>query len=134
MRVTSVKQYTGLPFASGGRGPKYYDCWGLTRLFYLNEFGVELPLHAGMYFDGSANGLHEEIVKRSVRQEFNKVDDKKFGDLILIRMVGFPIHVGIRISPCEFIHADRKNGSIKTLESRWSNKIEQYYRHQVNMD
>ena len=134
MLVTSIKQFTGLPYKTGGRGPEYYDCWGLVRLFYQEVFGIELPLHAGMYFDGNTNNLHEEIVKRSVACEFEKVVDKKFGDILLMRHYQHPVHAGIRISDTEFIHSVQNIGSVKTEEKRWRNKVEQYYRHKTLMD
>ena len=134
MPVTSIKQFTGLPYKAGARGPEYYDCWGLVRYFYQEMFGIELPLHAGMYFSGDTNNLHEEIVKRSVACEFIEVSDRKFGDILLIRHMKHPVHAGVRVSDTHFIHSAQNIGSVKTEENRWRNKVEKYFRHKTLMD
>jgi cell wall-associated NlpC family hydrolase len=38
-----ISSYLGLPFKPGGRGPDFYDCWGVLRLVYTREFGIDLP-------------------------------------------------------------------------------------------
>jgi hypothetical protein len=38
-------KYIGLPWASGARGPREMDCWGLLCCVNRDQFGIELPLH-----------------------------------------------------------------------------------------
>lgn len=45
---TWAAKYIGLPFRIGARGPDAYDCWGLVRLIYAQERGIELSLIEGV--------------------------------------------------------------------------------------
>lgn len=43
--------YVGLPYLAGGRDRAGLDCWGLLRLVYLEQRGIELPQLPGVYVD-----------------------------------------------------------------------------------
>ncbi len=41
-------KYIGIPYEAGSRGPATVDCWGLVRMAYQQQFGIEMPLHPGI--------------------------------------------------------------------------------------
>lgn len=41
-------KYVGMPYEAGARGPEKVDCWGMVRLIYRNEFGIDLPEYPGI--------------------------------------------------------------------------------------
>ena len=43
----SLSRYVGLPFVAGGRTLAGVDCWGLVRLYLMNEHGINgLPVYS----------------------------------------------------------------------------------------
>jgi len=33
----------GKPYVIGGEGPDKFDCWGLVRWCFINQFGIDMP-------------------------------------------------------------------------------------------
>lgn len=121
-------KYAVAPFMPKGRGPGY-DCWGLVCAFYKEQLGIELPSHDTQYVsekDIHASGLFEKESKQWV-----KVDQEKPGDVILIRINGWPRHVGIVVEPGIMMHT--LYGCQTCIESyinpKWNKRIDGIYRH-----
>ena len=120
----------GIPYRSKGRDLLGADCWGLLRLFYLNEMGVLLPTYDEHYTDAfdkeSTSGAIE-----SFSQDWAKVDIPKYGDAIKLRLMGHPCHVGVYLGNNEFLHTQTGHDScIDRLDGvKWKNRIEGFYRH-----
>lgn len=36
-------RYIGMPYKLGARGPEFYDCFGLFRAVYKEQFGIDVP-------------------------------------------------------------------------------------------
>lgn len=118
----------GLPFKAGGRGPVYYDCYGLVRLFYEKCYEITLPTHTG---------YSETLTERSSAMiaanlcEWVEVADPQYGDVILFNIDGRPNHIGIYLDRDTMLHTSRSKDSCieKFKRSYWLNKIEGYYRY-----
>lgn len=111
-------KYVGLTFAENGRDRDGIDCWGLTRLVYLDQFGIYLPSHHDGYhgFD-DAPGV-ANIVDRELRQAGHwkpRVGGARLGDVLLFRTgAGQLWHCGIAIARNRMLHA--RNGTNSCIE------------------
>lgn len=125
--VECLAKYIGLPFEPLGRGPDSYDCWGLVRHFYQEEFEISLP---------DLNGYETVKQHRAISGlvEFEKPRWKpaeaEFGNVIVFNMAGRPVHVGIAIDNLNMLHIQKgKNSCLERFRSRkWNNRIEGIYR------
>lgn len=119
MRDIDLKKYVG-------RDYNKYNCFDLVKEFYKDFFGVEIK----DYYDGatpSAEEVQNLIV--SNRGDFDKVDDIKFGDIIVIELFGIECHIGVAVSEYAFLHSIKSTGSSFEKISKYKNRITGFYRH-----
>lgn len=101
--MINVTEYIGLPFESGGRGPRH-DCWSLVRLVYADRLGIELPLHTG-YADTLTDETSQLMV--AARSEWREVTDPEPYDVVMFNVDGKPNHIGLVIAPGLMLHTTR---------------------------
>lgn len=118
-----------VPFLIGGRDRSGWDCWGLLRAVYAEQFGIELPLFAGEYEtaeDYEAIGLLYEQEVGSWEQ----VTQPREGDAVWMSVLGQPSHVGVYLSGPSLLHALPTGTRIDRINSHsWQRRIRAYYRH-----
>ncbi|HHH46045.1 MAG TPA: hypothetical protein ENK53_03430 [Thiotrichales bacterium] len=86
----SSDDWVGIPWRAGGSDRSGCDCWGLVRLWYRERRGVELPAAD----DAVAAAVHDAETA-SARWEQVERDRMRVGDLLLMRMPGGRVHVGL---------------------------------------
>ncbi len=103
--MLDVSRYIGIPFVERGRTMDGADCWGLVRLILMNEFGIDAPSLDAIEapFDYKAIGE----IARAETVNWIEVDEPQAGDLILFRVCGQPVHVGLVVDPGWMVHTDR---------------------------
>jgi probable lipoprotein NlpC len=129
--------YISIPYVDNGRDEKGCDCWGLARLFYRNEFSIELPSYLGEYASAEEKKEVSATINRH-KGEWEKVEDgeEKFGDIIILRLAGYPLHIGIVLENKRMLHTLKGCGTIvEHYDSRiWKNRIFGFVRHKENMN
>ncbi len=127
---TWPEAYVGLPYADKGRDRDGVDCWGLVRLVYAELLGLELPSHA----DGYVSAEELADVTRAIRghmRPWAPVARARTLDVVLLRLVGQPAHVGVIAGRGLMMHVhagiDVALERIDTL--LWRRRIVGYYRH-----
>ncbi len=119
-----------VPFAEGGRDRGGWDCWGLLRFVYAQEYGLALPSYSGDYestVDTDAIGaLAVEEIK-----DWEHVVFPEPGDAVWCAIAGLPCHVGVYVEGGRMLHALACVGTrIERIRTpRWSKRIRAYYRH-----
>lgn len=111
-----------------GRTWEGCDCWGLVRLFYKNEFEIELPGLNG--YDSVKNHRAITGLVEDEKPKWTKAERPEFGQVIVFNMAGRPVHVAILIDKYLMLHTQTgKQSCLERYQSpRWKNRIEGTYR------
>lgn len=122
--------YIGLPYLAGGRTREGVDCYGLVRLFYLEQLSIGLPLCAGLA--GQADPV---AAARAIQMErdasFIESNSPQDGDVILSRNGVLPVHLGIFHGGNRILHisSELQYSASERIDSiKWTKKIVGYYR------
>ena len=122
-------KYIGLPYAANGRDESGIDCWGLVRLFYKQEFNIDLPSYTGEY-DGAYDTRILQMVAE-YKNNWEQPSEPEVGSVIVFNILGEPFHVGVYIGEGKFIHA--REGMDSVIESvnspKWAKRVEGYYKY-----
>lgn len=125
----NYNKYIGLPYASNGRDESGIDCWGLVRLFYKQEYNIELPSYTEEY-----SGAYDSRILDMMdlyKNNWAQVQQPEVGSVIVFNILGEPFHVGVYVGEDKFIHA--RDGMDSVLESvnspKWVKRIEGYYKY-----
>ena len=125
-----LSRYIGIPFADHGRSESGCDCWGLVRLIYQNEFGVELD-DLGPLYRSTVDNDGMSSVYISQLPMWEKVESPVIGDVVLLNLRGIPIHVGVVISENQMVHCEHGIDSVveRFDNMLWKNRVEGFYRY-----
>jgi len=122
-----------LPYVEGGRDRSGVDCWGLIIVLYQHYFNVKLPDYSNITLpslddcENTSHKLEEKLLEQSM---FEEVEEPKFGDVVILKVLGYPIHIGFVLDSKRMIHTGRSHGVTieKFTEKKWINKIVGFYR------
>jgi cell wall-associated NlpC family hydrolase len=123
-----VAGYIGLPYRFGGSTREGLDCWGLVRLVLAEQFGKALPEFP--HEDADQHGLAGVVVTSLPLAPVDRIAQPEPGDLVLLRLLGVPCHIGIAVGEGYMLHTlYRHDSALERLAgSRWAPRIEGYYR------
>lgn len=100
------------------------DCWGVTREFYRLH-GVNLKQY---YLDAPNNTEVSAGLISKYRSDFDKVTEPRYGDIILINLLGLPSHIAVFLEEGLMLHTNKKTGCMIDKLSRWEKQIVAFYR------
>lgn len=125
-------RYIGLPFLERGRDRGGLDCWGLVRLVMAEQFGRALPSFADGY-KAVARAADVADVFGRVLPLWDPVPagGEEAGDVVVLRLRGAPMHVGMVLGDRQMLHVER--GIDSAIESyagpRWAERVYGFYRY-----
>lgn len=133
-------RYVGIPFADYGRDQTGADCWGLVRLIWQEQCGLELPENA---IDPNRGDLIEQTIRDQI-QDWFPVEAGHELALDGVYMTGCygegrdmkraAMHIGVVIVPGVLIHTTEETGGAVLLryrERRAGHDIVAFYRHRL---
>ncbi len=128
-----VADYIGIPFVAHGRDRTGWDCWGCVRACLAEQFSVTLPSYANDYASTSDRDQLSRLIAGEMAPWRPVVaDDECAGDVVLLRVRGRPIHVGLVVVPKVMLHVEE--GIATCLERydgpRWAKRVIGVFRYQ----
>lgn len=129
-----VERYIGLPFLDGGRTLAGCDCWGLVRLVYWRELGLDLPSYGDTSALDLVRAAHAigwgkdagpwQAVPASALQPF---------DVVVMRYAGRRLtgHVGLATGRQTVLHVEASTAAVNVPLNHLTirERIECYRRH-----
>ena len=122
----NITPYIGIDYQ-----PKEWDCWQLCRKFAKNELGIEFPRYiysADKYMDDSEIIISQE--RSMLGNKWIQVYEPDIGDLVIFRIRGRALHVGICVGNDLFLHTlEGRNSCLEDLDGHWATAIEGFFRY-----
>lgn len=114
-----------VPFVEKGRTMVGADCWGLVRLIYQNELGVELPDYLEFYDNTNEREKLSLVIEQESANNWQSTNEPKEFDVVILNMRGVPMHVGVVTKKNHMIHCARGIGTAHEHYgiSRWKHKV-----------
>lgn len=125
-------RYIGLPFCDHGRDRSGLDCWGLVRLVMSEQFSIALPSLAHEYEHTLALDDISHVIQRQIPVwQAIDTDQEQCGDVVVLRLHGQPLHVGMVLGDRHMLHVEaRIDSAIERYDgARWRDRIFGFYRH-----
>jgi cell wall-associated NlpC family hydrolase len=128
-----IETLVGIPFKDRGRTRAGADCWGLAVIAYEETFGIQLESYADNYGPIGVRKRQElgDLIYKERRQFWERIDDERHGDLVLLKALGVESHVGIVVS--KGLMLTTRRNSCAVIESytnhRWSTRVVGTFRH-----
>jgi len=139
-----TESYLDIPFAFDGRDRTGCDCWGLLRLIYAEQLGIELP----SFSDVPAAESHlvmQEMVRQSRTRPWLDVPLSDLREFDAVRMIGHyrdgngvmhrgPIHVACALDNSTILHIEPGRGVIAQpiTEQAIARRIVAVHRHEAH--
>lgn len=108
------QKYVGLPFLDGGRASQGLDCWGLVRLVFAKEKGIELPAYgdiSALDLKATADAMQAAIKSREIWLDAHPSALRPF-DVAVMKRRNFPIHVGVLVTESKVLHVEEATAAI----------------------
>jgi probable lipoprotein NlpC len=121
-------KYMGVPFAEKGRDLTGMDCWGLVQYVYAAERDIILPGYEWVYHTttGDKESIGETVLEQSSKhwKRVAEGQEREF-DVVIMRMHGLPMHVGVITRPGYMLHCLQGVGvSHERMDTaRWNQRI-----------
>lgn len=128
-----ILKVMAVPFKEKGRDYSGLDCYGLCRLGYHEVFGIDLPDYRDQYVDtGNSRQTRLELSEllSLKKRKWEQVTNYQPMDVPLFTLGGMPIHVGLMVDKKNFLHCEKKIGTvIERIDSAmWKRRLDGVFR------
>jgi len=127
----SVGPYVGLPYQARGRSLEGVDCYGLVRIVYAEELGLELPRYEDAPECRDAT-VTSYLMTEAARWIQVQPGEEGPGDIIVLHRYNRSGHVGVVVRPGEMLHVHEgglSHLSRYEVDSLWRRCRKTFYRY-----
>lgn len=125
--------YMRIPFKDGGRGPDYFDCYGLVAAVMLDQKGIILPAYGEISATDLAKIGVEIERDANDYEQWLQIDRVKEFDVCVMRWFGKREtgHVGIMLDENRVLHTENHTGPMIVPITHFSikSRIKYFRRH-----
>jgi len=128
---TWVNQYIGIPFADKGSTYEKCSCYGLLRLVFREQCGIELPDYEDAYDSIRNSQAIAAAYDQHIDDRWRRVAQPEVLDAVHLRMKGLPLHVGVVVAPHTMLHIyEGVNSCVEKFNSAaWQKRVLGFYRY-----
>jgi cell wall-associated NlpC family hydrolase len=120
--------YIGIPYGEpNDRTPGALNCWQLCEKIMIELFAINPPRYE---YTGEYEKVYPVFIMELAAWERVPFPKREPGDLILLNLKGYPVHLGILVTRATMIHTLRSHGSCaeNIANPRWKNRIVSVHR------
>jgi len=123
--------YLGIPHRDLGRDRRGCDCWGLIRLVYAGEMGIDLPAYDGDYPSALESREVASLVDQvAMPPVWVPVSDPRPMDVLIFRRGPWRSHVGLVVTGTAMLHMSGSGSRIEASNApRWVRRLTGIMRH-----
>lgn len=130
------KDLIGVPFKYGGRGPDYFDCYGLLGEMVWRNQGLRIPEvtspeileEIAAAVDGQRSRW--KLTAKKTGRDPIPFSDMKVGHALELRIRGLACHVGFIHRPRKFLHTWEDSGGVVENDIEiWRSRILSVYEY-----
>lgn len=124
--------YISVPFEEHGRSRQGCDCWGLARLIYKEQLGIDLP--ALLDYKNTKDSRNIAELYEIEHQEWQEIplgQEQPF-DILVFKIMGLPTHIAVVVQKGLMIHCEKGCGthiSEYNREVQWKTRLAGVYRY-----
>lgn len=130
MNRIDISKYLGIPFKHRGADWSGVDCYGLPRLFYKTEYGIEI---IDPEYDDNWCTQGFDFIRKYYKENWIKIDGPERYCVVGFQMSGYSVehHLGIILYDINtFLHSplDKPVCVSKFSQPGWKRSISSFYR------
>lgn len=125
----NLQDLIGVPYESRGRSVLGADCWGIIMMASENIYGQNIPDYSE-YRDSTDRTQTEPLFEARLDWQVVPIDCILPGDVIVLRIMGHPMHAAIYVGDGRMLHTmSGRDSCLDRLSSQgWMNRVEGVYR------
>lgn len=127
---SDLSQYIGIPYREPNSAPgSGLTCWELCEKIMIEVFGTVPPKYS-YSIQAKAEFIQPVFINELAKWKPVASEERSAGDLVLLNMAGYPIHLGILIDKKRMIHTLRGIGSMCEFvdSSKWRRRVSGFFR------